>query len=145
MRLLLPLILFFLASTANAMDIRGASVFVDINDGARDGCWTNLREVREYVEEKLYSRGAKITSDVGVVDNDVYRLYVHVLADRMFSDGTGPCFGAIQVRLDGLKIVKAKLVWVVFVEGVYSDMDPDNLNSSTTYVLNNFFREEWQY
>jgi len=42
-----------------------ASIGVSLYDGATGACWTNLKEVREYAEEKLSMKGAKI-------DNEAY-------------------------------------------------------------------------
>jgi len=38
------------------------SVAVSINDGADDGCWTNLVEAKRYAEDKLELAGFKVRS-----------------------------------------------------------------------------------
>ena len=35
-----------------------ASIAVELVDNANGACWTNLKEAREYAEEKLRMRGA---------------------------------------------------------------------------------------
>ena len=66
---LLPvaLILFLFGNNANAWYSSGADptsvgpIEVELEDGAKDACWTNLKETREYAEEKLRGRGIKVT------------------------------------------------------------------------------------
>ena len=57
------------------------SVSVQLADDAIDGCWTNLRETREYAEEKLRAKGAKIVPQPGFTNND-YELRISVVAYR---------------------------------------------------------------
>lgn len=57
------------------------SVSVTLADDASDGCWTNLRETREYAEEKLRAKGANIVPQpVAGLHN--YELAVSVNAYR---------------------------------------------------------------
>ena len=143
MRLIISLILLLTASTAHAVNVRGASVNVAIHDAATGGCWTNLREVREYVEEKLYSRGARLAQDIGLLDDNVYRLYVSVTGGKLYADGSGPCIGKYTVRLDGLTLIKGEPVWAVFVEESWLQAADGNLNAVVNDVVNQFFREIW--
>ena len=54
------LILMFIAPTwavAEYTDerftVKGVPLYVNIMDDAKDGCWTNIGEVRTYIEDKL--------------------------------------------------------------------------------------------
>ena len=41
--------------------LESLEVNVSINDNATGACWTNLKEVREYAEEKLRTLGVKVS------------------------------------------------------------------------------------
>ena len=75
-----------------------ASIGVELVDNADGACWTNLKEAREYAEEKLRMRGAKIDND-GVPTANNYSFAINVLGQRLFKNGTGPCFGNVSVEL----------------------------------------------
>lgn len=74
-------------------------VSVRIGDDARNGCWTNLREVKTYAEDKLALKGFTVVEH----DETTRRLSpvravlnVGVLSSRSREGG---CFGVIQVDL----------------------------------------------
>ena len=74
-------------------------VRVQLIDDARDGCWTNLREVREYIEEKLYSRGVKQLKEMDYSNPSNYNLFLSVLGMRLYEGGTGPCGGTFDLEI----------------------------------------------
>ena len=74
--------------------IRHIEVFLD--DQATDACWTNLKETREYTEEKIRMAGGRIYQVGGKYWPDYYNLMVTVRSHRL-SNGT--CFGLILVDL----------------------------------------------
>ena len=78
------------------------SVFVDLYDDAKNGCWTNLRETREYAEEKLRAKGANIIQEQTYLE-DHYIFAVGVMAYRT---GTGNCVAAIDVDLKTIAFLK---------------------------------------
>ena len=141
--MIISFILLVTASAAHAVNVRGASVYVEIHDAAIGGCWTNLREVREYVEEKLYSRGARITTNIGLLENNVYCLQVSVTGGKIYADGSGPCIGSYGFRLDALTTVNGEPVWAVFEEETWLQAADGNLNVVVNRVVNKFFREIW--
>ena len=62
---LVALILILIAPTWAAAEytdkrfsVKDIRIFVNILDDARDGCWTNIGEVRTYMEDKLSENGA---------------------------------------------------------------------------------------
>ena len=79
------------------------SVYVSLSDESLHACWTNLKEAREYAEEKLRIKGIKTIKTLGtlnVVHKD-YHLTITVNAHRLYEDGTGPCTGHLKVELYG--------------------------------------------
>ena len=145
MRFLLKLMMFFMmiffANKLYAINLNGMSVKVEIDDSVDGGCWTNLREVRTYAEEKLYQRGAKITQDYGFLEDNHYRLLISVTGGKLYANGTGPCTGSYDVRLDGFMVVKGHPVWAVFSEGGWHQSHKTSLNSLVNNVVNQFFRD----
>ena len=90
---------FIIIKNVSAQDLRSIkSVYVSLNDFATGGCWTNLREVREYAEEKLRTKGIKTTDDGTIMDaafdatpNKSFNPAAHVMPasepTRLLSDG----------------------------------------------------------
>ena len=74
-------------------------VEISLGDFASGGCWTNLREVREYVEEKLRSKGVKQIKKINYESGGQYILLIEVIGGRIYGDGSGPCGGTIRVDL----------------------------------------------
>ena len=54
------------------------SIRVNINDGASDGCWTNLMEVKRYAEDKLELVGYRIwrKRNLDAAHRDFYNLSI---------------------------------------------------------------------
>ena len=73
---------------------------ITLDHQATVGCWTNLKEVREYAEEKLRIEGLKIVNakmPFGKKHN--YNLFIRVNALRAFKGGFGPCVGNITLEI----------------------------------------------
>ena len=68
------------------------TIYVLLEDNAKGGCWTNLREVREYAEEKLRIAGYSTAAKDKIYEA---RLFVDVLAYK----SNGQCLGAIRAAL----------------------------------------------
>ena len=79
--------------------IKDAPIYVNILDDARDGCWTNIGEVRTYIEDKLSENGAVLVDslDQAVVVN------FRILAQRW--TGVGWCYGSMSLSLNVLAVV----------------------------------------
>lgn len=72
-------------------------VAIWLGDFAQDGCWTNLREVREYAEEKLVQGGYTYVTDHA---HEGFSLSITVSASRESSFlGAGRCHGLVQISL----------------------------------------------
>jgi hypothetical protein len=78
------------SKTANPTSI--GTISVEITDGAKDACWTNLREVREYAEEKLKIKGYNVVAEMG----DGYKFTIAVHA---FRSDAGACIGDYSVEI----------------------------------------------
>ena len=91
---------FFLDDNITVDYIKNLEVRVELLDGATGACWTNLREVREYAEEKLRTFGVKVSqTEYSNPEANIYWLNIHVYAHRLYDDGTGPCFGGFRFQL----------------------------------------------
>ena len=72
---------------------KAKSFQVKLADEATDGCWTNLREVREYAEEKIRNKGGFLISDP-----NAYAEYVFAIEVLGYRTG-GLCVGSIVIEL----------------------------------------------
>ena len=109
------------------------SVNVEIDDKITDGCWTNLKEVREYSEEKLRSSRLK------VVDFDgEYTLEIQGLGQR-----TLHCHAYVSIKIrstgnnaDG--IASDALILLTRQSFIYSET---KLNNKIIGFMQAFFNE----
>ena len=70
------------------------------------GCWTNLKESREYAEEKLRIQGVEVDDSKtypSAIDKN-YQFLISVSAGRL-TDRSSSCTGHISVSLVGYSIV----------------------------------------
>ena len=94
---------FFYDHTLTAERVKNiGSVFVHLADNAGMGCWTNLKESREYAEEKLRIQGIEVddSNTYPSVLNKHYHFTISVSAGRL-TDRSSPCTGDIRVALLG--------------------------------------------
>ena len=72
------------------------SIAVYINDGAKDGCWTNLGEAKRYAEDKLELAGFTVRSSNDKWTPKGYALAITINSRRTnYSD----CYGYISLSL----------------------------------------------
>ena len=71
-------------------------VEVILEDNATNACWTNLKESREYAEEKLRGLGATLYDNEEKYFEHYYALTINVQSKRL---DFGLCFGAISISL----------------------------------------------
>ena len=94
-------ILFATSTGAFAIDqdflksIKHVDVILD--DEATNACWTNLKESREYAEEKLRGLGATLYDDEDKYFGQYYAMVINVQSKRL---DIGVCFGAIAISLE---------------------------------------------
>lgn len=144
MRTLLMLIFTVFATQASSNDmtiddLRNLKyIEVKINDLAEDGCWTNLRESREYAEEKLRSVGATLYNGQEKIYGEYYILALQVRSRR--NENMPICFGSIRVQLFTGSIING-FVHVSSApfgtEAVF--MRADNANNAMLQAIQNFF------
>ena len=72
------------------------SIAVYINDGAKDGCWTNLGETKRYAEDKLELAGFTVRSSKDKWTPKGYALEITITSRRTdYSE----CYGYISLSL----------------------------------------------
>ena len=69
---------------------------VSLRDNAKDACWTNLTETREYTEEKVRMAGGTLYETGQKYFGEYYDLIVTVNSKR---SRNGLCFGSLEVTL----------------------------------------------
>ena len=85
--------------------ISGKKFYVHMVDGATGGCWTNLKDVREYSEEKLRMRGAIVKSSW---DNDSFTFFIDVVATRWSELAINVCVGHVGIYIMDMKYLDAQ-------------------------------------
>ena len=119
------------AASANPTSI--GTITVVLVDNANEACWTNLREAREYAEEKLKIKGYNVVAEGG----EGYSFEVSVNA---FRDGTGVCIGSYDVQIWAYNIRNGVSGGhEIGTFGSYGS-HPDNFNSWVIEVISNMIK-----
>ena len=134
---------FFFDENLTLEDLRELDVRVQLVDEATGACWTNLKEAREYAEEKFRSKGIK-TNDTGSLDvkSKKYWFTIEVGARRILENNDGWCVGSIDVVLFAWSYPNNQLHLSIL--GRYVGMpavQPDNFNKWTLLVLEEVFSD----
>ena len=114
---------------------------VVIDDQLRDGCWTNLGEVKTYTEDKLRSKGASI-GDLPFTDANYGFYYFRVtgFGSRL---NNGMCIGYIELEL--VSFAEVFEIWQkisVYNRGHMRMSSQDsNLNNEILDIVGNAIRE----
>ena len=91
---------FFLDESLALDDLKSLDINVELGDGATGACWTNLKEVREYAEEKLRTAGLKVSNvEYMIADKNSYWFVINVYAYRLNKDRSGPCVGNYDIQV----------------------------------------------
>ena len=97
---------FFWDDNITADYIKNLEVRVALGDNATGACWTNLKEVREYAEEKLRTFGVKVSQNpFNDAKENIYWLRIEVNAKRVYEGETGPCLGYYRLSLRGWVVI----------------------------------------
>ena len=116
------------------------AIKVVLDDNASSACWTNLRETREYAEEKVRMLGGKIGDfDLAFASERQYELNIHVHLQRVFVDDTGPCYGNVRIVLQTYAIVDTFFhnSEIAYFAGIL--LHDNNLNAQTISAISKFF------
>ena len=107
--------------TDERFSIKSVPTYVNIIDDAKDGCWTNIGEVRTYIEDKLAENGAVIVEgkkDAGVVLN------FQILSRRT----SGFCYGSMTISLNvGADVLGLRVIGSLYRKQAI-DVEPQNFN-----------------
>ena len=107
--------------TDERFSIKSVPTYVNIIDDAKDGCWTNIGEVRTYIQDKLAEKGAVIVEgkkDAGVVLN------FRVLSRRT----SGFCYGSMTISLNvGADVLGLRVIGSLYRKQAI-DVEPQNFN-----------------
>jgi hypothetical protein len=121
----------FYSPSANSSSV--GSITVKLYDNADNACWTNLREAREYAEEKLDIEGYNVLAEGGE-----YNFSIAVNSER---DNRGMCWGYVNLT-----------IWAVSrrngVGGVHqiglsisAFLNPDNFNTAVIEIISEMIAE----
>ena len=115
-----------------------ASVHVQLVDIATGACWTNLKEVREYVEEKFRMKGVKIVDKLPSLSDRTFTFQLTVNSQRLYKDGSGPCYRSVETELYTSTILDRIYIIKIF-DTASIGADPKNLNRTTIKEVASFF------
>jgi hypothetical protein len=134
---------YFHDQRLTANDLRSLKpVNVILEDNAKGACWTNLKEVREYAEEKLRIKGIAVADKIELkpASDGYYNLALEVNGSRLYKDGTGPCVGTLILRMIGSDYVGGFYSYVSL--GGISNLgaiQKDNFNRYAIEMVSRFF------
>ena len=118
--------------------IKGVPIWVNLIDDAKEGCWTNIGEVRRYTEDKLVENGARVSENP---ENAALALNFRVLARRW--PGAGWCYGSMTLSLNLEAFVPNTDLRVN--GSIYRkqsiDIEPQNFNITALDWLSKKFKE----
>ena len=127
------LLLTFVVGMANSassqyidpnFSIKDFKVFVQVIDKAKEGCWTNISETREYIKSKLSGSGAKLIDDQSNTD---LTLKFAILAQRT---GHGWCYGNMSLRLTANVMLGDYTILGTFYQKNKVDIKSQHFNNS---------------
>ena len=115
-------------------DLKNLKVNVLLADNAKDACWTNLTESREYAEEKLRSAGATVVLPPSVPD---YVLRLNVMSRR--NKALPLCYGSIHVELLTPTMVNGRNHEALAIYSYAIFMGRQNVNTDVVESIQTFF------
>ena len=115
-------------------------------DGATGACWTNLKDVREYAEEKLRMKGVKIFGQNHEMNpGKDYILEISVNAARLYNDGSVPCIGNARAPSYTEPYIEGKLLLAEIATNGAINAEKQNFNrqaiEETTQVIDELQRQ----
>ena len=144
-KLFITFMFVFLSSQASAwvskefIPSKVSLINVFMSDQATDGCWTNIGEVKRYVEDKLELVGFKVSREKfeGYENDKHFILSVMVNAKRT----TGKCFGDVEFEI--IRYIKNNNMGGMFLVGQYGSnfKGGENANQYTLKLTGEFMKE----
>ena len=115
-------------------DLKNLRINVLLADSAKDACWTNLTESREYAEEKLRLAGAIVPLPLSVPN---YFLRLKVMSKR--NKALSLCYGSIRVELLTPTMVNGRDHVASAMESDAIFMGRQNVNTDVIERIQSFF------
>jgi hypothetical protein len=113
-----------------------------LENNAKGACWTNLKEVREYAEEKLRIKGIAVADKIEFkpASDGYYNLALEVDGRRLYKDNTGPCVGSLSLRMIGTDYFGGFYSYVTLARiDIPDEAQKDNLNRKAIEMVSEFF------
>ena len=105
-------------------------VKVYINDSARNGCWTNIKEAKNYAEGQIEIAGGK------TVDKDeeaFVTLNINVLGERW--ELADVCYGMVDISVTRPEYSEPIDTIILYSMYKYVAINPDNFNTVVLDVI----------
>lgn len=144
-KLLITMLLTFFSTQASAYIFKDfvpanvSKIHVDIVDHAKEGCWTNIGEVKRYTEDKLRLAGFNVPMDNfdGYEDKQHYVFVITITSQR----NAGLCFGVIEIDITRATSLDSIIGMFSLGGGssIFSGMQ--NVNRSALEIVGNFMEQ----
>ena len=144
-KLLITMLLTFFSTQASAYIFKDfvpanvSKIHVDIVDHAKEGCWTNIGEVKRYTEDKLRLAGFNVPMDNfdGYEDLQHYVFVITITSQR----NAGLCFGVIEIDITRATSLDSIIGMFSLGGGssIFSGMQ--NVNRSALEIVGNFMEQ----
>ena len=120
---------------------KASSITVEIHDGALEGCWTNIGEVKRYAEDKLELAGFRVSRDKLVRGSIGRKDFIHRILIYSSRGGMGGCYGHMVQHL--YTPVMSNGVVGLFMAGATDDSFSElrNVNQLALEKVGNFMKE----
>ena len=115
--------------------IKEFKVFVQVLDKAKEGCWTNISETKQYIQKKLSESGVQLIDDQSKTD---LTLKFSLLAQRT---GHGWCYGNMDLRLTANVMLGKYMILGTFYQKNAVDIKSQHFNNSALNWLDKILPE----
>ena len=144
-KLLITLLLTFFSTQASAYIFKDfvpanvSKIHVDIVDHAKEGCWTNIGEVKRYTEDKLRLAGFNVPMDNfdGYEDKQHYVFVITITSQR----NAGLCFGVIEIDITRATSLDSVIGMFSLGGGSSNFSGMQNVNRSALEIVGNFMEQ----
>jgi hypothetical protein len=109
-------------------------VHLHLSDNVSGGCWTNLKEVREYAEEKIKMSGMNLNAD----GTHQFTFAISAVGSR---DSVGLCQGNVTVGLYSSIPLPNDVLGLLTIKELVITFGSRSLNSNILDAVGRFFRK----